>query len=161
MSDDTNTRSVHYRDLPSLVGRELPVSKWTLVDQSLIDRFADVTGDHQWIHVDVKRANAEIGGTIAHGFLTLSLMPLLVKDTLTVDGVARALNYGFERLRFTGTVPAGSRVRLRQTISKVEDKSGGRLVTRACAVDVETPDRRIADRPALIADWLGLFFPAP
>ena len=131
MPNSTALRTIHYRDLPSLVGVALPPSEWTRVDQALIDRFAAVTGDHQWIHVDVARAKAEIGGTIAHGFLTLSLMPMLAKQILAIDGVGRALNYGFEKVRFTGAVPAGSKVRLQQTIAKVEDKSGGRLVTRA------------------------------
>ena len=159
MTNATPRRTVHYRDLPSLVGVTLPPSDWVLVDQALIDRFADLTGDHQWIHVDVVRARAEIGGTIAHGFLTLSLMPVLAKQILAIDGVGRALNYGFEKIRFTGTVPAGSRVRLMQTIAKVEDKSGGRLVTRSSSIEVERPDGVPAAKPVLVSDWLGLYFP--
>ncbi len=160
MTEAQPLRTVHYRDLPSLIGVALPPSGWTEVDQTLIDRFADMTGDQQWIHVDVARAQAEIGGTIAHGFLTLSLMPMLAKQILRIEGVGRALNYGFEKLRFTGTVPAGSRVRLVQTIAKVEDKSGGRLVTRASSIEVASPDGVRAEKPAAIADWLGLYFPA-
>lgn len=159
MSSTGITRSVHYTDLPSLVGVILPPSEWLLVDQAMIDRFAEATGDHQWIHVDVARAKAEIGGTIAHGFLTLSVMPMLAKNILSIEGVGRALNYGFERIRFTGTVPAGSRIRLTQKITAVEEKSGGRLVTRNTTVEVEGRDGLPTGKPALVADWLGLYFP--
>ncbi len=153
-------RIVHYRDLPAMIGQALQPSEWLHIDQDLIDRFAAVTGDHQWIHIDVARAKTEIGGTIAHGFLTLSLMPMLAKKILAIEGVARALNYGFEKVRFTGAVPAGSRIRLVQKISAVEEKSGGRLVTRASTIEVEGLDGKGASRPAVIADWLGLYFPA-
>ena len=149
-----------YKDLHTLINMDLPPSKWLVVDQALIDAFADATGDHQWIHVDEARAKKEIGGTIAHGFLTLSLMSGMAMDTLTVTGVGRALNYGFDKIRFTGVVPSGSKVRMRSTITKIEEKNGGRLMTRNSIVEVQGPDGKIFDKPAIIADWLGLVFPA-
>lgn len=150
---------VHYKDLETLINKELPPSKWIKVDQDLIDAFADATGDHQWIHVDPARANKEIGGTVAHGFLTLSLMSSMVQDLIKVEGIGRALNYGFDKVRFTGLVPAGSRIRMRQTVTKVESKNDGKLITRNCIIEVEGKDGKMFERPAIIADWLGLVFP--
>lgn len=146
-------RKIHVKDIASLIGEALPASNWYPVDQELINRFADVTGDLQWIHIDVPRATKEIGAPIAHGFLTLSLMSMMAKDVLQVDGLVRAFNYGFERVRFTGVVPAGSRIRMTANIAKVEPKSGGLLVTRSCAVEVEGQPK-----PVVVADWLGLYF---
>ncbi len=151
--------TVDYKDLGTLLNKELPPSKWTVVDQALIDSFADATGDHQWIHVDVERANKEIGGTIAHGFLTLSLMPAMSQATLDITGLARALNYGFDKVRFTGVVPAGSKVRMRTTVTKIEDKNGGKLMTRNCIVEVQGADGKVFDKPAIVAEWMGLVFP--
>lgn len=151
---------IDYKDLNTLINRDLEPTKWLVVDQALIDAFADATGDHQWIHVDVDRANKEIGGTIAHGFLTLSLMSAMSQDILQIKGVGRAINYGFDKVRFTGVVPAGSKVRMRTTVTKIEDKNGGRLLTRNCIVEVQGPDGKIHDKPAIIAEWLGLVFPA-
>ncbi len=103
-------------DLAQYVGKEIGVSDWFTVDQAIIDKFAEATGDHQWIHVDVERAKREMPGgkTIAHGYLTLSLVPRLAATLLRVRKRSRGLNYGSNRVRFTGQVPAGSRVRLRQ-----------------------------------------------
>jgi acyl dehydratase len=153
------THVVDYKDLATLINKELPPSKWTVVDQALIDAFADATGDHQWIHVDVERANKEIGGTIAHGFLTLSLMSAMSMATLELTGLSRALNYGFDKIRFTGVVPAGSKIRMRTTVTKLEDKNGGKLMTRNCIVEVQGPDGKMFDKPAIIAEWMGLVFP--
>ena len=153
------THTCDYKDLHTLINKELPPTKWIVVDQALIDSFADATGDHQWIHVDVDRANREIGGTIAHGFLTLSLMPIMSQEALHVTGVSRGLNYGCNKLRFTGVVPAGSKVRMRTTVTNIEEKNGGRLITRNCIVEVQGPDGKIHDKPAYIAEWLGLVFP--
>ena len=154
------TQSCDYKDLHSLINKELAPTKWIVVDQSLIDAFADATGDHQWIHVDVARATKEIGGTIAHGFLTLSLMSAMSADALKITGVGRGLNYGFDKIRFTGVVPAGSKVRLKSTVTKIEEKNGGRLMTRNCIVEVQGLDGKIHDKPAIVAEWLGLIFPA-
>jgi acyl dehydratase len=149
------TRRIHAKDIASLIGETLPPSGWHVINQDLINRFAEVTGDHQWIHIDVPRATKEIGSPIAHGFLTLSMMPMMIKEVLEVDGLVRAFNYGFERLRFTGVVPAGSRIRMTANVAKVEPKSGGLLVTRACTVEVEGNPK-----PVVVADWLGLYFVA-
>jgi len=140
-------------DLPGLVGRELGVSDWVAVDQARIDRFADVTGDRQWIHVDVERARREIGGPIAHGLLTLSLLPALTASALRFQGMTRGLNYGFDRLRFMSPVPAGARIRSRHVLKAVEPKAGGIAVTQTCTVEIEG-----GDKPALVCDWIGVFY---
>ncbi len=152
--------AVDYKDLTTLINLDLPPTKWLTVDQALIDAFADATGDHQWIHVEVDRAKKEIGGTIAHGFLTLSLMSAMSQDTLQIKGISRGINYGFDKVRFTGVVPAGSKVRMRTTVTKIEDKNGGKLLTRNCIVEVQGADGKIFDKPAVVAEWLGLVFPA-
>jgi len=140
-------------DLPALVGRELGVSEWLAVDQMRIDRFAEVTGDRQWIHVDVERARREIGGPIAHGFLTLSLLPTLTTSVMHFQGVTRGVNYGFDKVRFLSPVPAGARIRSRHVLKAVEPKAGGVCVTQTCTVEIEG-----ADKPALVCDWLGVFY---
>jgi acyl dehydratase len=142
------------QDLTSHVGRELGPSEWITVDQPMIDKFADATGDHQWIHVDVERARREMPGgkTIAHGYLTLSLVPRLAATLVKVNRVRRGVNYGSNRVRFTGTVPAGSRVRLRLKIAKVEPVEGnGVRVTSEVTMEVEGQDR-----PALVAEIMGI-----
>jgi acyl dehydratase len=147
-------RVIDYRELPGLAGTDLPVSSWHLIDQERIDRFADATGDHQWIHVDVERATREIGGTIAHGFLTLSMLSVLSAETLDFTGVSRRINFGFDKLRFTGVVKAGSRVRLVHRLAKAEPKSGGLALTRDCRVEIENETRL-----ALICEWIVLVLP--
>jgi acyl dehydratase len=147
-------RTVHISELKSLVGQEVGVSDWFTLDQDRINRFADVTEDHQWIHVDVERAQKEIGGTIAHGFLTLSMMSAMTYQILDIQGVSRGINYGFDKIRFTGMVRAGQRVRLREKVLEVEDKAGGFSIKRECTVEVEG-----SDRPALVAEWIGVVYP--
>src|SRR5258707_6426431 len=114
-------------DLAQYVGKEIGVSDWFTVDQAIIDKFADATGDHQWIHVDVERAKREMPGgkTIAHGYLTLSLVPRLAATLYRVKNRSRGLNYGSNRVRFTGPVPAGARVRLRLKFKSGEPGAGG------------------------------------
>ena len=126
-------------DLAQYVGKEIGVSDWFTVDQALIDKFADATGDHQWIHVDVERAKREMPGgkTIAHGYLTLSLVPRLGQTIYRVKQRSRGLNYGSNRVRFTGQVPAGSRIRLRQKIKSVDPVEGGVRITSESTVEVE------------------------
>jgi acyl dehydratase len=140
-------------DISAWVGREIGVSDWLRVDQDRIDRFAEVTQDHQWIHVDVERARREMGGAIAHGLLTLSLLPVLTASVLDVEGVTRSLNYGFDKVRYLSPVPAGARIRSRHRVKAVEPKAGGICVTQTCTVEIEG-----ADKPALICDWLGVFY---
>ena len=137
------------------VGRELGVSDWVTVDQQRINEFAECTGDTQWIHVDVERAKREspFGTTIAHGYLTLSLLPVMQHDVGTLpEGVTAALNYGADRLRFITPVKAGARVRDHITLVAVEDKGGGRLLlTSRHTVEIEGEEK-----PALVADTLAL-----
>lgn len=137
------------------VGKELGVSDWVTVDQQRIDDFAACTGDNQWIHVDVERATREspFGGTIAHGYLTLSLLPIMQFNVGTLpEGVTAALNYGADRVRFITPVKAGGRIRDHITLAGAEDKGGGRiLVTTRHTVEIEGEDR-----PALVADTLAL-----
>ena len=150
-----NTLTVEQpKDLLQHVGRELGPSDWMTVDQTMIDKFADATGDHQWIHVDVKRAKREMPGgkTIAHGFLTLSLVPRMGASLITISKRSRGINYGSNKVRFTSPVPAGARIRLRQRIVAVDEVEGnGVRVTTAATVEVEGQER-----PALIAEIMGL-----
>jgi acyl dehydratase len=139
-------------ELRSLTGQEIGVSDWTRVTQEMINRFADVTGDHQWIHVDVDRASREtpFGSTIAHGFLTVSLLAELSRQTIEVRGDYKMrINYGFNKLRFVSPVPAGARIRARFTPQEVTDSQVTWLVT------VEVEGR---DKPALVAEWLGRYY---
>ena len=130
-----------------LVGQHLGYSDWVGVDQERIDRFADATGDHQWIHVDRERAKAgPFGTTIAHGYLTLSLVPMLLSQVVRVEGVAFGVNYGCNRVRFPAPVPAGSDVRLGAALASVEDVAGGVQV----AIDV-TVEVRDAPKPSCAA----------
>src|ERR1041384_1352513 len=123
---ESDMKSATFETVATLAGQEIGVSDWVEIDQDRINRFADATGDHQWIHVDVERAKKEMPGgkTIAHGYLTLSLLPRLVPQLLKVEKRSRGINYGSNKVRFTNTVPAGSRVRLKQTIKNVEDVEG-------------------------------------
>ncbi len=136
------------------VGRELGPSEWLTVDQAMIDMFADATGDHQWIHVDVERVRSQMPGgkTIAHGYLTLSLVPRMAATLLRVTTRSRGLNYGANRIRFINAVPAGSRIRLRQRLANVEEVAGdGVRVTSEMTVEVEGQER-----PALIAEIISV-----
>src|ERR1700739_2241398 len=116
-------------DLARVVGKEIGGSGWFKGDQTTIDKFAEATGDHQWIHVDVERAKKEMPGgkTIAHGYLTLSLIPFLTGKFLKIEGVTRGINYGSKKVRFTNMVPVGSKVRARSKLVSAElnPKSGG------------------------------------
>jgi len=137
--------------LAEWVGRKLGTSEWMVVDQRTIDLFAEATGDHQWIHVDEARAAREMPGgrTIAHGFLTLSLLPKLAPTIYAVKRRSRAINYGSNRVRFTAPVPAGSRVRLHVTVKAVEPIAGGVRLTLDNEMEVEG-----GSRPALLAETL-------
>ena len=136
------------------IGEDLGVSDWMLVDQPLVDAFAEVTGDKQFIHVDPEAAaNTPFGGTIAHGFLTLSLLAtLLPPNLILIEGVAMGVNYGFEKVRFLSPVRTGRRIRARHVLANVEAKGLNRvLTTTTVTVEIEGEDK-----PALIADWLGM-----
>ena len=150
-----NTLTVEQpKDLAQHIGRELGPSDWMTVDQTMIDKFADATGDHQWIHVDVERAKKEMPGgkTIAHGFLTLSLVPRMAATLIQIKNRSRGINYGSNKVRFTSPVPAGARIRLRQRIVAVDEVPGnGVRVTTEVTVEIEGQER-----PALIAEIMGL-----
>src|SRR5213082_1267403 len=143
------------KDLLALVGKTLGPSSWITVDQPMIDTFADATCDHQWIHVDVERAKREMPGgkTIAHGWLTLSLVPRLASTLYRVKKRSRGINYGANRVRFTGIVPAGSRIRLRLTIKSVEPVEGGVRTTSSGTMELEG-----SDRPVLVAETIGVTY---
>ena len=144
------------KDLKQHIGRELGPSEWMTVDQAMIDKFADATGDHQWIHVDVERAKKEMPGgkTIAHGYLTLSLLPQLAPTLMRIEKRRRGLNYGSNRVRFTAPVPAGARVRLRQKLVKVEPvEDSGFRITSEMTMEVEGNTR-----PAMVAETLGIVY---
>jgi len=142
------------KDLKQHVGTVLGPSEWVTVDQAMIDKFADATGDHQWIHVDVERARRDMPGgkTIAHGYLTLSLVPRLAATLLRVQKRRHGINYGSNKVRFISPVPAGSRVRLRQRLVNVEDvANNGVRVTSEMTVEVDGQER-----PALVAETIGV-----
>lgn len=141
--------------LGDFVGRELGVSDWVVVDQQRIDAFAECTGDRQWIHVDVERAKREspFGGTIAHGYLTLSLLASLAMEIGIVPKDASAgLNYGLDKVRFMTPVKAGARVRNRVTLESAESKGGGRVLVKT----MNTLEIEGEDKPALVAQTLAM-----
>jgi acyl dehydratase len=148
-------REVAYADLPGLIGEEMGVSDWVVVDQNRVNLFADATGDHQWIHIDVERANREMGGPIAHGYLTLSLIPFLGAGIMRVTGVTRGINYGSDNVRFTNMVRVGKRVRMRQKLLNVQPKAGGLQMTTECTIEIEGEDR-----PACVAETISVLYGA-
>jgi len=148
-------KTATFETLASLAGQEIGVSDWLQIDQARINQFADATGDHQWIHVDVERAKREMPGgkTIAHGYLTLSLIPGLTGGMLRVEGVTRGINYGSNKVRFTNMVPVRSRVRARQKLVAVEARSGGMQLTNEVTIEIEGQQR-----PACVAETISLIY---
>jgi acyl dehydratase len=140
------------RELEKRVGEEVAVSPWLEITQSRIDTFAKAVDDFQWIHVDAKRAAASpFGGTIAHGFLTLSILSHLSEQTFSFSDRRMGINYGLNRVRFTSPVPVGSKLRARFTLQKFEPlKENGVQVTWSTVVEIEGKDK-----PALVAEWIG------
>ncbi|HYJ97705.1 MAG TPA: MaoC family dehydratase [Burkholderiaceae bacterium] len=145
---------VHIPTLASLkarVGEELAVGEWLTVDQAMIDKFADATGDHQWIHIDRERAaKGPFGTTIAHGFLTLSLLPKLAESALKVDDVRMGVNYGLNRVRFPAPVPSDSRIRAHLKLLSYEPLDGG-----AQLVMEVTMERDGSDKPVCVAETVS------
>ena len=143
----------HYRldELRSFVGKEVAVSDWLTITQERIHAFAEVGEDRQWIHVDPERAQREslYGGAIAHGFLTVALLSHLRESAFHIDGQTMGVNYGFNRLRFTAPVLAGSRIRGHFVLHELEDLPGGVQTTWKCTVE-----REHSDKPALVCDWI-------
>ena len=146
--------AVELKDLAGLVGQEVGVSDWLEITQDRVNQFADATGDHQWIHVDVERATREIGGPIAHGYLTLSLLPYLSAGMMPVKGVTRGINYGSDKVRFVSMVRVGKRVRLRQQLIGAEPKAGGMQIKNLCTIEIEGEDK-----PACVAETLTVLYP--
>ncbi|WP_165883870.1 MaoC/PaaZ C-terminal domain-containing protein [Brevibacterium luteolum] len=139
-------------ELEKLVGHEVGSSDWVTIDQDRIQLFADATDDHQWIHLDEEKAKAgPFGGTIAHGFLTLSLLPMLSQRTVDVTGMKMKINYGLNKVRFPQPVPAGARVRDTITLDSVERKDAGVMVIMTHVIEIDG-----ADRPACIAESVSL-----
>lgn len=147
--------STTFEDLPKLVGQETGVSDWVEITQERINQFADATGDHQWIHIDVERAKKEMPGgkTIAHGYLTLSLIPWLTGNFLKVGGVTRGINYGSNKIRFTNMVPVGSKVRAKAKLLSAEPKAGGMQLTNEVTIEIQGQDR-----PACVAETISLIY---
>jgi acyl dehydratase len=136
------------------VGEHLGYSEWHEVTQEQVNLFADATGDHQWIHVDIERAKAgPFGGPIAHGYLTLSLAPVLLTEILEVTGVAMGINYGLNKLRFPSPVPVGSKLRAGAALANVEDVSGGVQVTLSVTYEIEG-----ATKPVCVAEILFRYY---
>ena len=147
-------REIALTELPGLVGQELGVSDWLEITQDRVNRFADATGDHQWIHVDIERATKELGGPIAHGYLVLSLIPFLAKNIVQYQGVSRGINYGSNKVRYTNMVPVGSKIRMRLKVKDVEQRAGAYQLINECTIEIEGEDR-----PACVAETVSLLYP--
>lgn len=144
-----------FEELESVVGQEIGTSEWVEITQDRVNQFADATGDHQWIHVDVERAaQGPFGGTIAHGYLTLSLLPWLGSQVFALETPGAKLNYGVNKVRFPSPVPVGSKVRTTVSVKKVEDIPAGKQLTLGYVVEVEGQDK-----PACVAETVVLLLP--
>ncbi len=142
-------------DARALVGAEIGLSDWAVIDQNRIDQFAEATTDYQWIHVDTERAARELpeGKTIAHGYLTLALIPALTGNFIEVENLTRAINFGVNKVRFYTPVPAGARVRARVNVLKAQRRAGALLLTSEVRIEVEGERK-----PACVAETLGMYF---
>ncbi|SMP50390.1 MaoC family dehydratase [Noviherbaspirillum suwonense] len=139
-------------ELKALVGQEVAVSDWVEISQERVNQFAETTGDHQWIHLDVERCKREspFGGPIAHGYLTLSLLPMMMQNSVRMTDVRMGVNYGLNKVRFPAPVPVGSKVRSRTTVVSVEDIPGGAQVTWLVTVE-----REGGDKPVCVAESIS------
>ena len=136
------------------IGQEIGVSDWFAIDQDRINDFADATGDHQWIHIDPDRTNSELGmPTIAHGFLTLSLVPMLTSKISSIKSVTRGINYGTNKVRFTNMVPVNSNVRAKTKLLEAQPKAGWTQLISEVSIEIEGQDR-----PAMIAETVSIVF---
>ncbi|HEV7965034.1 MAG TPA: MaoC family dehydratase [Actinoplanes sp.] len=145
-------------ELKTRAGADLGPSGWLEITQDRVNLFADATGDHQWIHVDQERAKSgPFGGTIAHGYLTLSLVIPLFSELLSIEGIGMAVNYGLNKVRFPTPVPVGSKVRLHARLAEIEDVAGG-AVQVVADLTVELDGK---DKPACVAQGVYRYYPAP
>jgi acyl dehydratase len=141
-------------EMKAKVGEHLGYSEWHEITQDQVNLFAEATGDHQWIHVDPERAKAgPFGGPIAHGYLTISLAPVLLAEVLRVEGISMGVNYGLNKLRFPSPVPVGGRLRVGATLQNVEDVAGGAQVTLGLTFEVEGKDK-----PACVAEAVFRYY---
>ena len=148
------TTELTLEELEGATDLELEPSDWVTVEQKAIEQFADATGDHNWIHVDPERAaQGPFGTTVAHGYLSLSLLPMLVANVLRVADARMGLNYGIEKVRFTAPVPSGSQVRLKATVRSAERRGEGVLYRVGVELEIQG-----ADKPALVGEVLYLVF---
>ncbi len=149
------TRFAGIDDAKSRVGQEIGISDWLPIDQERVNAFAEVTGDRQWIHVDVERATREspFGGPIAHGYLTLSLLAKFAGECIAVDGIKLAVNYGLNRVRFASPVKVGSRVRARFVLAAVEDIAGGAQMIWQATIEIEG-----SEKPACAAEMVTRWY---
>jgi acyl dehydratase len=146
----------HLAQLRDLVGTLLGTSEWITIDQDRIDRFAAATGDHQWIHVDPVRAAAgPFGSTIAHGFLTLSLLPLFFESTYAIGDSAMGVNYGLNKVRFTAPVPVGARLRAHMTLESYDDIDGGAQLVVDVSIEREGQTRPVCVAQAIVRRYVG------
>lgn len=150
------TTTAALKDLPSLVGEKLGTSDWLTVSQEMIDQFADATGDHQWIHVDPERAeDSPFGTTVAHGYLTVSLIPRFQTQVLKVEGARMMINFGLNRVRFPSPLPSGSRIRAYAVLQSADEQSGGSVET---VIEV-TIEREGGSQPACEAEVVTRYYP--
>ncbi len=142
-------------DAKRLEGEEVGLSDWVVIDQHRIDQFAEATGDYQWIHVDTERAAREMpeGKTIAHGYLTIALIPALTANFIEVKNLERAINFGLNKVRFYAPVPVGSRLRARATVLQARRRAGALLLTSEVRLEIEG-----GRKPACVAETLGMYF---
>ena len=150
-----STRFKGIEDAKSLTGQEIGVSDWLLIQQERVDAFARITGDQQWIHVDVERAKREspFGGPIVHGYLTLSLLAKFALECIAVEGIKLAVNYGLNRVRFASPVKVGSRIRARFVLGAVDDIPGGAQMLWQAVVEIEG-----GDKPACVAEMVTRWY---
>jgi acyl dehydratase len=142
-------------DAKALEGEEVGLSDWVVIDQHRVDQFAEATADHQWIHVDTARAAKEMpdGKTIAHGYLTLALIPALTGKFVEVENLTRAINFGLNKVRFYAPVPVGSKLRARATVMQARQRAGALMITSEVRLEVEGQRK-----PACVAETLALYF---
>ncbi len=149
-----------FDELTAAIGEELGTSEWLRIEQDRVDQFAEATGDHQWIHVDVERAEAgPFGGTIAHGYLTLSLLPFLGAQVFSLETPGAKLNYGVNKVRFPSPVRVGSRVRSTVSVRGVTDLPSGKQLVLGHVLTIEAPDGQVLDKPACVAETVVLLLP--